>query len=220
MPPIKAETFRVNERDRAWVDRQCTPHPIACITEKLAFTGAYRGVRRSVYIRAAEYPSPAFEPDLRARQGRCRLERAPRCRAGTTSWSTCPTRSPNCLRPPPESRLRRGRAGSPWRRRRGSSAGSQSLPMKRRPVTPSDWRDISHWIGAAITLRLDQRGAVGRDLDRNHARVGGAAGDEHVDGDAGALEIARPDQRRRLEPGLGLAHRAKPGSPPWCDSWW
>jgi len=61
MPPIKAETFRVNMRDRAWVDRQCTPHPIACITEKLALTGAYRGVQRRVYIRAAEYPSPAFD---------------------------------------------------------------------------------------------------------------------------------------------------------------
>jgi pimeloyl-ACP methyl ester carboxylesterase len=62
MAPISAETFRVNERDRAWVDRQCTPHPVASMREKLALTGAYRAVRRKVYIRAAEYPSPAFEP--------------------------------------------------------------------------------------------------------------------------------------------------------------
>jgi pimeloyl-ACP methyl ester carboxylesterase len=60
-PPIKAETFRVNERDRAWVDRQCTPHPTASMTEKLSLTGAFRGVRRKVYIRAAEYPNPAFD---------------------------------------------------------------------------------------------------------------------------------------------------------------
>jgi pimeloyl-ACP methyl ester carboxylesterase len=60
--PITAETFRVNERDRAWIDRQCTPHPVACITEKLALSGAYRAVQRKVYIRAANYPSPAFEP--------------------------------------------------------------------------------------------------------------------------------------------------------------
>jgi pimeloyl-ACP methyl ester carboxylesterase len=62
LPPITAETFRVNERDRPWVDRLCTPHPIGCITEKLALTGAYRGVQRRIYIRAANYPSPAFEP--------------------------------------------------------------------------------------------------------------------------------------------------------------
>ena len=37
-------------------------HPIACITEKLALTGAYRSVQRKMYIRAAAYPSPAFEP--------------------------------------------------------------------------------------------------------------------------------------------------------------
>jgi pimeloyl-ACP methyl ester carboxylesterase len=60
-PPIPAEIFRVNEADRAWVDRQCTPHPVACITEKLALTGAYRAVGRRVYIRAAGYPSPAFD---------------------------------------------------------------------------------------------------------------------------------------------------------------
>jgi pimeloyl-ACP methyl ester carboxylesterase len=62
IPPIPAETFRVNERDRAWVDRQCTPHPVASMTERLSLTGAYRAVRRKVYIRAASYPSPAFEP--------------------------------------------------------------------------------------------------------------------------------------------------------------
>jgi pimeloyl-ACP methyl ester carboxylesterase len=62
MAPISAETFRVNERDRSWVDRQCTPHPIATMTEKLMLTGAFRGVQRKMYIRAADYPSPAFEP--------------------------------------------------------------------------------------------------------------------------------------------------------------
>ncbi len=61
-PPPTAEFFRVNERDRGWVDRQTTPQPIACITERLQLTGAYRAVRRKVYIRAADYPSPAFEP--------------------------------------------------------------------------------------------------------------------------------------------------------------
>lgn len=61
LPPISAEVFRVNERDRQWVDRLCTPHPVACITEKLALTGAHCAVGRKVYIRAANFLSPAFE---------------------------------------------------------------------------------------------------------------------------------------------------------------
>ena len=65
LPPISAEVFRVNERDRQWVDRLCTPHPVACITEKLALTGAHRAVRRKDYIRAANFLSPAFEHSTR-----------------------------------------------------------------------------------------------------------------------------------------------------------
>jgi len=59
--PTPAETFRVNEADRAWVDRLCTPHPVAAITERLQLTGAYRAVRRRVYIRAGDYPNPVFQ---------------------------------------------------------------------------------------------------------------------------------------------------------------
>jgi hypothetical protein len=60
-PPITAEFFRVNPRDRAWVDRQCTPHPVACITEKLTLTGAGRAVKRRTYIRAADFAMPVFD---------------------------------------------------------------------------------------------------------------------------------------------------------------
>ncbi|HUB97802.1 MAG TPA: alpha/beta fold hydrolase [Stellaceae bacterium] len=60
LPPVSAESFHVNVRDRAWVDRQCTPHPVACVTEKLALTGAYRGVQRKTYIRATAYPNASF----------------------------------------------------------------------------------------------------------------------------------------------------------------
>jgi pimeloyl-ACP methyl ester carboxylesterase len=59
--PTAAETFRVNQRDRAWVDRLCTPHPAATGTEALALTGAYRGVGRRIYIRAGDYPSAVFD---------------------------------------------------------------------------------------------------------------------------------------------------------------
>jgi pimeloyl-ACP methyl ester carboxylesterase len=70
IPPTSAETFRVNERDRAWVDRQCTPHPVACFTEKLALTGAYRGVGRKVYVRAGEFRNSGFD----ANYERCKAD--------------------------------------------------------------------------------------------------------------------------------------------------
>jgi hypothetical protein len=28
LPPVPAAAFNVNEQDRAWVDKQCAPHPI------------------------------------------------------------------------------------------------------------------------------------------------------------------------------------------------
>jgi pimeloyl-ACP methyl ester carboxylesterase len=61
LPPTSAEVFRVNERDRQWVDQMCTPQPVACATEKLTLTGAYHTVRRKLYVRAAGYPSSAFD---------------------------------------------------------------------------------------------------------------------------------------------------------------
>ena len=40
MKPVPAAVFRVNEKDRAWVDAMCTPHPSATLTDKITFTGA------------------------------------------------------------------------------------------------------------------------------------------------------------------------------------
>ena len=34
MKPMSAAFFQVNEKDRAWVDGMCTPHPIATLTDK------------------------------------------------------------------------------------------------------------------------------------------------------------------------------------------
>ena len=36
VPPIPAEVFNVNVQDRAWVDRQCTPQPIATFQQGVA----------------------------------------------------------------------------------------------------------------------------------------------------------------------------------------
>jgi len=64
MPPRPAAMFNVNETDRAWVDAQCTPHPIKCFTQKLALTGARERIAKKAYIRAASYPSPPFDHGL------------------------------------------------------------------------------------------------------------------------------------------------------------
>ena len=40
MKPVPAAVFRVNEKDRAWVDAMCTPHPVATLTDKITLTGA------------------------------------------------------------------------------------------------------------------------------------------------------------------------------------
>jgi pimeloyl-ACP methyl ester carboxylesterase len=60
MPPRPAALFHVNEKDRAWVDAQCTVHPIKCFTQKLALTGARDRIAKKTYIRASQ-PSEPFD---------------------------------------------------------------------------------------------------------------------------------------------------------------
>jgi pimeloyl-ACP methyl ester carboxylesterase len=61
MPPIPAAVFQVNEKDRAWVDGQCTPHPIAALTQPIRLTGARDAIAKKTFIRATGYPSPSFD---------------------------------------------------------------------------------------------------------------------------------------------------------------
>jgi pimeloyl-ACP methyl ester carboxylesterase len=61
LPPVPAAAFNVNEQDRAWVDKQCTPHPIKACTERIVLTGARERVAKKTYIRARGYPSDAFD---------------------------------------------------------------------------------------------------------------------------------------------------------------
>src|SRR5262245_48956795 len=61
LKPVPAAVFRVNEKDRAWVDGLCTPHPIATLTDKIALTGARDRVAKKAYIRAKGYPSVPFD---------------------------------------------------------------------------------------------------------------------------------------------------------------
>jgi pimeloyl-ACP methyl ester carboxylesterase len=61
MKPVPAAVFKVNERDRAWVDAKCTPQPIACMTDAVLLTGAREKVPKKIYIRAVGYESPNLD---------------------------------------------------------------------------------------------------------------------------------------------------------------
>ena len=61
MKPVPAAVFRVNEKDRAWVDAMCTPHPVATLTDKSTVTGARDRIAKKAYIRAKGYPSVPFD---------------------------------------------------------------------------------------------------------------------------------------------------------------
>jgi pimeloyl-ACP methyl ester carboxylesterase len=60
VPPLSAEFFGVNERDRSWVDAKCVPHPYACFTEKVRLSGARERIPKKTYVRAGGYPSVYF----------------------------------------------------------------------------------------------------------------------------------------------------------------
>lgn len=61
IPPRPAALFHVNEKDAAWVDRQCTPQPIKTMMQKLALTGARERIAKRSYIRASSYPNEPFD---------------------------------------------------------------------------------------------------------------------------------------------------------------
>jgi pimeloyl-ACP methyl ester carboxylesterase len=71
-PPIPAAIFNVNAADREWVDRQCTPHPLACFEQRLALTGGIDRVKRIKYILATGYtegsPFPQFHALAKTRR--------------------------------------------------------------------------------------------------------------------------------------------------------
>jgi pimeloyl-ACP methyl ester carboxylesterase len=62
--PVPAAAFKVNEKDRAWVDAKCTPHPLAAVVEKTTASGAREKIARKSYIRATLFESPVFDRTL------------------------------------------------------------------------------------------------------------------------------------------------------------
>jgi pimeloyl-ACP methyl ester carboxylesterase len=61
-PP--ASVFRVNEKDRAWVDAMCTPQPVKTLTDKAVYTGGRDKIAKKTYVRAKGYPSVPFDGAL------------------------------------------------------------------------------------------------------------------------------------------------------------
>jgi pimeloyl-ACP methyl ester carboxylesterase len=66
LPARSAAAFNVNEKDRAWVDAQCTPQPLRTFLQKLPLTGARERIANKAYIRATGYESPYFDRGLAA----------------------------------------------------------------------------------------------------------------------------------------------------------
>jgi pimeloyl-ACP methyl ester carboxylesterase len=69
--PVPAAAFKVNEKDRPWVDAKCTAHPLAAVVEKITRAGAREKIARKTYIRASGFDSPVFDQTL------ARLKTAP-----------------------------------------------------------------------------------------------------------------------------------------------
>ena len=61
VPVRNAAAFKVNEKDRAWVDSLATPQPVRAMTEKIKLTGARERIAGKIYIRAAGYPNVSFD---------------------------------------------------------------------------------------------------------------------------------------------------------------
>jgi pimeloyl-ACP methyl ester carboxylesterase len=61
VPPITAEFFRVNAADRAWVDRQCTPQPLATFQHRVRLRNAIPAAK-CTHILATGYEHSPFPP--------------------------------------------------------------------------------------------------------------------------------------------------------------
>src|SRR3984893_10504012 len=64
----KAETFSVNDKDRAWVDSKLTAQPVGVALQPIKLTGAREKIAKKTYIRSPSYPQPAFDKALAAKK--------------------------------------------------------------------------------------------------------------------------------------------------------
>lgn len=61
MAPASAAYFKVNEKDRAYVDAKCTPQPVGTYGEAIVLTGAREKIGKKTYIRAKGWNAPGFD---------------------------------------------------------------------------------------------------------------------------------------------------------------
>ena len=61
MAPASAAYFKVNEKDRAYVDSKCTPQPVGAYGEAIMLTGAREKIGKKTYIRAKGWNAPGFD---------------------------------------------------------------------------------------------------------------------------------------------------------------
>ena len=62
VPPIPAEAFNVNAKDRAWVDRQCTVQPLATFQQPIRLTGGISQIKNVTFILANGWDPSPFPP--------------------------------------------------------------------------------------------------------------------------------------------------------------
>lgn len=60
VPPNPAAFFEVNEADRDWVDRQCTPQSLATFEQPLTFTDRATGIEDTRFILATGWANSPF----------------------------------------------------------------------------------------------------------------------------------------------------------------
>jgi pimeloyl-ACP methyl ester carboxylesterase len=62
--PYPASGFVQTEADRPWVESKLTPQPNGTRGQKIALSGAWRGIARKTYIRTPEFTNPMFDAAL------------------------------------------------------------------------------------------------------------------------------------------------------------
>lgn len=67
-PRTAAYFFKVNNADRAWVNRMLTPQPIGVSLQAIQLTGARERITTKVYLRATGFASKPFDHAMRRAQ--------------------------------------------------------------------------------------------------------------------------------------------------------
>jgi pimeloyl-ACP methyl ester carboxylesterase len=70
VPPIPSEVFNVNNIDRAWVNRQCTPQPLATLQQSIKLGGGADTIDNVTFVLTTAFndsPFPPFYEEAKAR---------------------------------------------------------------------------------------------------------------------------------------------------------